>query len=155
MKDFTITIPSSNFHVKNTAGSNSDLTFNIDWGFLPNHENYELSFSFITKTSATLTGSAIISLLDLGSVVNTYGVKPSTTRATLSNGIVGYAESLITGATYYLKAELQTNPPVYLYGTPCNNLFRVVLKQIDNATNYVLADTIDYLLVLHFKCLNY
>ena len=90
--------------------------FFFDWGQLPQGE-YKVSFSFVSGI-ATLVNSTVANIfVDLGQDVQIATVTGNQFRS----NYLGMLRWTGTGASNYLFAGLNDNPPVYLMNRPNNN----------------------------------
>lgn len=132
-------------------GTNTNqLSFTFDWSVLDD-KPYELSITFLSDaftTTTTTCSSAILTDLFLGNSYTT-----TTTESAPYSSIIGLIGSE-TGASgvSYLRAESQSNDPIYLTGRPRQNKFTVSIIGLDYTTlNTGFTTGVNWSLCLHFK----
>lgn len=121
--------------------------FYYDWGQLPEGQ-YKVSFTFISAI-ATLVNTTVANIfLDLGQDTDLVSASGQQYRS----GYLGMLRYSGTGASNYLFAGLNDNPPTYLMNKPANN--RVFVQIHANTgtfeTNYSVAPGA-YTLCLSFE----
>jgi hypothetical protein len=107
-----------------------------------------MRFIYQSKDAGALTASSHkqIRLTGIGGLNNSYNV--TSNGAATSTEVIGLVYPLPVGATYFLFAGTETNPPVYFKNRPSGNNFRVELLNFDNALS---SGNYEWTLILHFK----
>ena len=131
-----------------TAGSQTSVGFNFNWSVLEIDASYEMRFIYQSKDAGALTASSHkqIRLTGIGGLNNSYNV--TSNGAATSTEVIGLVYPLPVGATYFLFAGTETNPPVYFKNRPSGNNFKVELLNFDNALS---SGNYEWTLILHFK----
>ena len=162
----------------NGSGDDGNLTFGIDWSFLADGEEYDMTFSYRSTTPVTNSDIEVAGTYDGGELYlsmpdlpdNNYEVVKDDNsnygRASSSN-IVGILQPFVydngdaattDGSVFIFSTPHNFNPPVRVR-KPLNNRFRIQLyakvaaQNMDTATSRILMDTEaqDYVLILNFK----
>ena len=109
-------------------------SFFYDWTQIPDVP-YTVSFTFASAI-ATLTNTQVASIyVDLTQSYNQLASAQSVAGKQYKSSFLGSLLYTGTGASNYLFAEMNTNPPTFLNGRPRNNNFLVEIHY---------APTIDY-----------
>lgn len=120
----------------------SDRTYYVDWStILDNNKKYKLHFTFISAGNTLFDTGKIKEtkiaqiFADLPTVNNYQNIFNS--NYALNTTCLGFVMMTIiapaANASAYLQALDNTNLPVYMYGRPYNNTFRIRL--LDNSPN--------------------
>ena len=132
-------------------------TFFIDWSVMPEGE-YKVSFTFtsaVTTTDLENTANAVI-YLDLGQS-STSIIESSATLSKNSyrGGFLGCLRqnSYAIAADFITSvyADLNTNPPVYIFSRPKNNNVSVDIHTSSTTTNTNFSPIGAYVLTLSFE----
>lgn len=135
--------------------NNNDVTYNIEWGFLPSNKQFKVSFNFFSQSITNLLGDSVTQL-----VVYLDG-SPTTYKTT--NNAMSFSQSLSLGilypgvvatgvAKYILRTDWFDNPNVYLQSKPTNNQLRVQLQTLLGTTTAFVFDAgSEYILNLQFE----
>jgi len=163
MRSYNIVL-NSNFCTSGTSGNlNTDKNFYIDWSSVMPRGSYELSFSFISKAADAITtlGNLPLIYVDFLSQANIDAPQPGF-QATASQFLGMVFPIIIHQPTdsSILRAEINSNNPIYLVNRPFNNEFRVQVVNGNNPSVPWVDDTPvtpvslpSYVLNLHFKLL--
>lgn len=160
-KSYNVVI-NSNFCTSGTAGQlNSDKKYYLDWSAIMPQGEYEITFSFISQANK-LTSLANLPLIyvDFLSQANIDAVQPGY-QATSAQFLGMLYPSVIHQPTdsSILRADRNSNNPIFLINRPHNNEFRVQILNNANppipwVDDAVAAVTIaPYVLNLNFKLL--
>jgi len=161
-KSYNIVV-NSNFCTTATSGNaNSDKNYYIDWSAVMPQGEYELSFSFLSKTADAITTLNNIPLVyvDFLSQGNIEATQPGF-QATASQFLGMLMPIMIHQPTdsAILRAEETTNNPIFLVNRPWNKEFRVqILNNANPPVPWVDDSTIpvgmpSYVMNLHFRLL--
>lgn len=138
---------STNDYISSNSNFNS-LNYGIDWTFLPD-QPYNVHFTYLGGIN-NLDGTEIANLfIDFGSVGYTYQAGNKINK--LTTNFLGVLKPYVLGATSFLLAEDNTNPPIYIGSRPVNNIFTVNI--LDNQNTLFIPTTgslAEYKLVLKF-----
>lgn len=156
-------VVNSNFCTSATAGNaNSDKNYYIDWTAVLPQGQYELTFSFLSEAGDIINVLNNIPLVyvDFLSQGNIDAVQPGF-QATSSQFLGMLFPTILHQATdsATLRAEQQSNNPIYLVNRPYNNEFRVQIVNnanppvpwVDDAT--IPSPPPSYVMNLNFKLL--
>lgn len=128
------------------------VSFSYDWSRLP-EKRYKLTFMFMTSLFTTTNVNVCNIHADLGQT-NTF-FAGSSSGGILPSGYnyLGSCRYSGTGATQWLFADENFNPPHYLQSRPTNNQFTVSLLNNDAARSLYSATTYpgNYTLTLCFE----
>tara|TARA_R110000822_G_scaffold229758_1_gene361889 strand:- start:3248 stop:3727 length:480 start_codon:yes stop_codon:yes gene_type:complete len=142
------------------GNANNDILkhrYALDWSFLEQSEDYELTFSFVIsgeKSYESLYDFTCIALTGLGTQIMTYKASGSTDAK--NSNVIGLVERDVFSRQDVNKMMTfrasPANVPVILKGRPSNNLFQVDLlkNSTEFATNALTASN-EYILILHFN----
>ena len=143
-----------------TGAPTVSTKFFIDWSILPEGE-YKVSFTFTSAITATDLGSTTNACLylDVG--------QGSTTMIEASPSDITYANiaqrgsflgclrqtsySITTEFVTFLYADINSNPPVYLFGRPRNNQVSVDIHTSSVTTNTNFTPIGAFVLTLSFE----
>lgn len=138
--------------------------FFVDWSVLPEGE-YKVSFAFTSSVASTdllITTNAIL-YLDLGQGSSSM-IESSPSSSTLTN--VGFRGSFLgclrpqnvtigtttpTDYITFLYADLNTNPPIYIFSRPRNNSVSVDIHTSSTTTTTNYSPIGSYVLTLSFE----
>lgn len=128
------------------------VAYNVDWSILPD-QPYIISFNYVGGVN-NIDGSEIpmvyADFMAMTSVYEATSVSGTRTQARTSNflGVLKYNQ---IGATSFLYADNNTNPPVYIASRPRANQFIIDILN-PSGTGYLPAanDLIYYVLTMHF-----
>tara|TARA_B110000285_G_scaffold163912_1_gene183031 strand:- start:5089 stop:5559 length:471 start_codon:yes stop_codon:yes gene_type:complete len=129
----------------------------LDWSFLEQSEDYDLTFSFVVtgeKSYEQFGEINCIGLSGLGTQILTYKASDSTSAK--NSNVIGLIERDVYArqdgnAMQSFKASTR-NVPVILKGRPSNNFFQVdILKNSTEFASNALSGTNEYILILHFN----
>jgi hypothetical protein len=163
----------------NGSGDDGDLTYSIDWSFLADGQDYDMTFSYrstapyssVERSNPNTNngGELYMSMPDLpmnsyevvGPSSKNYGrAKSSNVIGVLTPVVYNPGNLLEDAGDYFIFQTGHTyNPPVRV-SKPMNNVFRVQLYAkgvdsggLDNPTERPLMDgsAQDYMLILNFK----
>ena len=153
-----------NFVLNSNFGGRTPVTsstFFVDWSVLPEGE-YKVSFTFtsaLAGTDLTSTVNAVI-YLDLGQASTSImeasaALSSSAIRGSFLGCLrqTGYAIGTTTPTDYltFLVADLNTNPPVYIFTRPRNNQVSVDIHTSSTTTTTNFSPIGDYVLTLSFE----
>ena len=153
-----------NFVLNSNFGGNTPVTsstFFVDWSVLPEGE-YKVSFTFTSALAGTdivITTNAVV-YLDLGQA-STSIIESSAALAnnTYRGGFLGclrptgYQVGTTTPTDYltFLYADVNTNPPVYIFTRPRNNQVSVDIHTSSTTTTTNYSPIGAYVLTLSFE----
>ena len=156
-------VVNSNFCTSATAGNeNSDKNYYIDWSAVMPKGEYELTFSFLCEAGDTINVLNNIPLVyvDFLSQANIDAPQPGF-QATASQFLGMLFPTILHQATdsATLRAEQNSNSPIYLVNRPWNKEFRVTVVNnanppvpwVDDAT--IPVGLPSYIMNLHFRLL--
>lgn len=149
-----------NFCLNSNFGGNTPTTsstFFIDWTVMPEGE-YKVSFTFTSVATSTDLGNTVnaVIYLDLGQS-STSIIEPSSALAnnTYRGGFLGCLRqtSFLNATDYvtYLYADLNNNPPVYIFSRPRNNSVSVDIHTSSITTTTNFSPIGGYVLTLSFE----
>lgn len=147
-KPFTLVISS----LTRSGGNANYAIYNFDWSVVPDVPYY-LSFSFTASDNANYvlaTASSASIYIDFGENTQTYTCLVNNHGAPSSQYIGSLRKRNSSGANYYLFADQNTNPPVYLNGRPNNKNFLIRIVS-DNMGLYDISMLASYILTLYFE----
>jgi hypothetical protein len=136
-------------------------TFFVDWSVLPEGE-YKVSFTFTSSLAGSdilITTNAVI-YLDLGqsstSIIESSAALASNTYRGGFLGCLrptGYQVGTTTPTDYltFLYADINTNPPVYIFSRPRNNSVSVDIHTSSTTTTTNYSPIGAYVLTLSFE----
>jgi hypothetical protein len=149
-----------NFVLNSAFGGNTPATsssFFVDWSVMPEGE-YKVSFTFtsaVTTTDLENTANAVI-YLDLGqSSTSIIESSVALSKNSYRGGFLGcLRQNSYTTATDFvtsLYADLNSNPPVYIFSRPRNNSVSVDINtsSTDTITNF--SPIGGFVLILSFE----
>lgn len=150
-RNYNLVLNSTSFLSQNTV---SNTVYNVDWGFLPEHKEFECSFSFHSLNGNIDASSLIQLMVNFGGSATTYS----------ANGSNGYQASAMIGTLHsqsvtatgggnqnILQTDWFNNPSFYLRSRPSVNQFNV---QLITHTGDIFAPAggmPNYILTLHFE----
>jgi hypothetical protein len=153
-----------NFVLNSNFGGNTPTTsstFFVDWSVLPEGE-YKVSFTFTSAVAGSdilITTNAVL-YLDLGqSSTSIIEASPALTSNAYRGGFLGclrptgYAVGSTTPTDYltFLYADINTNPPVYIFSRPRNNSVSVDIHTSSTTTTTNYSPIGAYVLTLSFE----
>lgn len=162
-KCFNVVLNTFNSTLETIANATSDKSYFIDWSARMPEGKYKLSFTFISEGNE-ITNFATIPVV--------YSDIVSSSSNTILPQATVYQNTQILGTLYptsiyrttssnvcSFRADLESNPPVYLNNRPFNNLFKVQIFNnnnppvlyLDEATAPATIGT--YMLILNFELL--
>jgi hypothetical protein len=156
-KNKTYTFSFSSASGTQVAGNNNQITYNVDWGVMPN-QPYLVYFTYLGEVN-TIDGLTIpMVYADLLASTNVFeaqfqpvALPTGRTQATRTNylGILKYKS---IGASSFLYADADTNPPIYMATRPMNNQPRIEILSNTPGQLYnpQAADLGQYVITMHF-----
>ena len=143
-----------------TGAPTASTKFFIDWSILPEGE-YKVSFTFTSAITATDLGSTTNACLylDVGQG-STSMIEASPSDITYANiaqrgSFLGCLRqtSFLNATDYvtYLYADLNNNPPVYIFSRPRNNSVSVDIHTSSTSTTTNFSPIGGYVLTLSFE----
>ena len=138
--------PLTNFYSANSNANRGQRIYAVDWSFLPEDKQFEVSFKFLAR-GLTLTANDIYYITANFNQPNCITAGSDIRRNT--NNILGVVKPRqITSSTdVQLVASPKDNEPILLLERPNDNFLEI--KVITNTgTQYNLAN--DYLMILSF-----
>ena len=104
-----------------TGADNNNKSFLVDWDKIPDYKPLKLTFSFVTNDISDTFISISNIYCNLGQSQNYFGTSDSMTN--IRGDYLGFVVPVaypIAGGLFYesLRADLNTNPPIYLYRRP-------------------------------------
>lgn len=161
-KLFNVILNSFNCTTATQANDNNDKSYYIDWSARMPQGEYKFSFTFQAE------GNIINTIPTIAMVYS--DIVSSSSNMILPQSTV-YNNTNILGALFptmvdpnahvcYLKADRQSNPPIYLNNRPFNNEFRVQVQSNDlvpipwvDETAPTPAPISAYILIMQFELL--
>lgn len=148
-KPYTIVLNST---TKNSGGSNTFATYSFDWNVIPN-QPYNIYFQFVATDHSTYAAANIPAaqiVIDLGQSTNTFSTVSNRQCANTSIYLGSLRKAVSSGNNFYLYANKNDNPPIYITGHPNNNNFLVSVLTDQNA-GYDSSSLVSYILTLYFE----
>jgi len=139
--------PLTNYYSANTTLNRGQRIYAVDWSFLPEDKQFEVSFKFLAR-GLTLTANDIYYITGNFNQPNCITAGSDIRRNT--NNILGVVKPRqVTGSTdVQLIASPKDNEPILLLRRPNDNFLEIKLIT-NNGTQYNLAN--DYLMILSFQ----
>jgi len=132
------------------AGSRGNISYAIDWSFLPQGKKYKVSFSFQSATaSLPIASNPTLIQLHVDFTASPLVYEGGSTIQQRNSNCLGFIfPGLGSGTTNIAnyKASASDNDPIVINDRPSNNIFTVRLLNLGNI--YALAQ--DYFLKLTF-----
>lgn len=135
-------------------GTNNKRGYNVDWSIMPD-QPYFISFNYVGAVN-NINGAEIpmvyadfMAMTSVYEPTSTFG--PVTRTQAKTSTFLGVVKYKDIGATGFLYADNNTNPPVYIASRPrTNQLIIDILNQ--TGTSYVPAanDLNNYVITMHF-----
>ena len=148
-----------NSREKNSGGSNTFATYTFDWNVLPD-QHYNVYFQFVATDHSTYAAANVPIaqiVIDLGQSSNTFttisNVQSARTSSYLQNGsqyLGSLRKTVSSGNHFYLYANKNDNPPIYITGRPNNPRFLVSVLT-DQGLGYDASSLVNYILTLYFE----
>ena len=141
-------------NASNGTGADHSKAFLVDWDKIPDYKPLKLTFSFVTNDTGDAFAQIANIYCNLGQSQNYFGTGDSMTNS--RGDYLGFLVPVsypIAGGLFYesVRADLNTNPPIYLYRRPQQSNITVEIKTSTNQqTNYVNALG-NYTLILSFE----
>ena len=143
-----------------TGAPTASTKFFVDWSLLPEGE-YKVTFTFTSAVTATDLGSTVnaILYLDVGQG-STSMIEATGTDNTYANiGQRGSFLGCLRQTSYpisteyitFLYADINSNPPVYLFSRPRNNSVSVDIHTSSTTTTTNYSPIGSYVLTLSFE----
>ena len=148
-KPYTIVLNST---TKNTDSSNAFAIYSFDWNVLPD-QPYNVYFQFVATDHSTYAAANIPAaqiVIDLGQSTNTFATIANRQCANTTTYLGSLRKAVSSGNNFYLYANKNDNPPIYITGHPNNNNFLVSVLTDQNA-GYDLSSLVSYILTLYFE----
>lgn len=148
-KPYTIVLNST---TKNSGGSNTFATYSFDWNVIPD-QPYNVYFQFVATDHSTYAAANIPAaqiVIDLGQSTNTFATIANRQCANTTTYLGSLRKAVSSGNNFYLYANKNDNPPIYITGHPNNNNFLVSVLTDQNA-GYDLSSLVSYILTLYFE----
>lgn len=148
LESYNVIISTANYVSSN--GTFNSMNYAIDWDFLPD-QPYNVHFSYLGGVNnLTATGNDIANLfINFGCPNKTF--LAGNTVSAINSTFLGVIKPYVLGATSFLLAEDNTNPPIYISTRPSNNLFTVDIRDNLNALFFPTTGTLaPYKIVLKF-----
>jgi len=147
MKSYNVILNSVN-SIQNGVGYNNCI-YNFDWSVLENRAYY-VHFTYIGEVNNLDGLSIALVSSDFIGNQNTFQATATSTSSQTSN-ILGFIKPYILGASSFLLAEDNTNPPIYINSRPQNNIFNVrIINNDGNLFSPVVSELAPYILNLRF-----
>lgn len=157
---FNVIVNPLNCTLESSINDNSDKSYFIDWSARMPQGKYRLSFTFISEGNKVQTLTSIpVVYCDLASSSNS--IYPQSAVYPNTNVLGTLFPTLMDSNAHIscFRADLNSNPPIYLSNRPYNNLFNVQilnnnvppLEYLDEST--IPANIGMYMLTLHFELL--
>lgn len=140
---------------KLTTNNWSEISYGIDWSFLPQGRKYKVSFSFHSK-KGTFTGDNIVEVYaDFTASPTTYEANGNAQQK-ITNMLGLIHPELVTVSTdVMLQANSTDNAPIFINDRPNNNFFTITLRTFYETTSTKFNIGTDYIMVLSFEEYSY
>lgn len=157
---FNVVLNSFNCTTETAGNANNNKSYYVDWSSRMPKGQYNLSFTFQSE-GVIITNITTIPTLYSDIVSSASNTLLPTAAVYNNTNILGTLTQIVTHPATnvcYLKADRNSNPPVYLNNRPFNNLFNiqvfsndaVPIPWVDETTPTPLPLT-PYVLILHFE----
>lgn len=139
-----------------SATNPNDLTYNINWSFLPDRKKFKVTYSFSSQNITNLTPRDVTVLMAYFDNNSSYVPQSySVSSGKFHLGLIMPSSSTVNGATAnILSSSLYDHPPIMLHNRPFNSNLRIELQTLQEATAtyaFEVATTSRYVLILHFE----
>lgn len=127
--------------------------FKVAWvQYLSEHQNYKVSFSFITSTDSTLTQDDIylLSIENPGTVFKQIAGGANSSSTSTNLGFIYVTKTPDSAPHARLFSEHNTNPPIDICGRPDQDLLEVVFRDVSGVLS---SKTPQFLLFLRFEAI--
>lgn len=149
---FTVFLSSFNGTADATA-QNGIVSYNIDWGATPEHEDdegeYELTFAFVSRAVSTTTDTLFLPVVNWGARHNAF--TPTSSSGANYTLALGAIRSNVNATAGQTTAGTNQNVPIIVKGKPKQNQFTVSLVNVDG-TIFAMG-TAHYILSIYFRCI--
>ena len=159
-KIFNVVLNSFNCTPGTVSNDNSDKNYYVDWSARMPQGEYKVSFTFRSEGNDLQNSTSLpVVYADFLSSANTILPQSSVYSNTNILGILYSAISDVSAHIGSLRADLNTNPPVYMNNRPFNNEFEIQVLNNDNPPTKWLDEAgtpvavNNYILILHFELL--
>lgn len=148
---YQVNLDSSN---KYAGTNNAQLTYAVDWSFLPENKKFKVTFSFLHKKRSVSGGfsSNFTNYIEcnFGSAFENYsGSSVVEKRQNYFLGIILPKKVFLNNATENILCALPPhNKPVYIHSRPSNNFVTITIRQNTFALSSVISD---YSMALFFE----
>ena len=140
--EYTIFLSSNNA----MSGNIGSKVYGFDWTTIPDGA-YDLTFTFRSDAVSNMTN---VSRITLPNLANFQSATASANTQAGSNSVIGLLKVHDRQALSYIYTCPLDNAPIRLPQKPNNNMFSVVLSQLDGA-DLTGAIPTTYNLILHLK----
>ena len=158
--NYKLTINSSTYFSKLNATNNLNITYAIDWTFLPKDKSFLVSFHFISnRTNFNLTSANNRQFLVSANLGQSDNYTGNATLGKNQNNIIGglklYKASSRAAAgsptDTAFKANIKNNRPIYLNTRPTDNFLTISISSIIDSDATLTDFTLAYLMDLYFQ----
>lgn len=133
-------------------GGNANAVFNIDWAAAMPNQAYKITFSYLGEVN-NVDGTTIPMLYaNFLAGQNVYVAGSSTGRTqALTQNFLGLLKYKSIGASSFIYADNDTNPPVYISSRPMTNQVSIqILNQSGGFYAPQAADLGQWVITMHF-----
>ena len=155
-------VVNSNLCTPETAGNaNTNKNYYIDWSSILPQGEYELTFSFMSEV-VNITAFLNLPMIYVDFLAQAHINSCQASFQATSSNFLGFAfPTVIDPVTHYayLRADKNSNQPIYLVNRPYSNNFNIsILNNSNPATSWLddsatPADISSYVIVFHFRLL--
>jgi len=128
--------------------------FKVSWvQYLSEHQNYKVSFSFITSTDSSLTQDDIylLSIENPGSVFKQIAGGGANSSSSSTNlGFIYVTKTPDSAPHARLMSEHNTNPPIDILGKPNEDLLEIAFRDVSGTLS---GKTPQFVLFLRFEAI--
>ena len=137
-----------------SGSSNAALSYNVNWDSIMPQGAYKMTWSYMSDANSAITDAYVMGLaLPLGGN-DSFCVKGNYTGSTT---FIGFTELKEFGTTsYYMFANQNTNPPLYLQQRPNQNTILVQhCNGVDTNSTFSNPIPVAYVLTLCFEAIDH
>ena len=136
------------------SGADHSKAFSVDWDKIPDYKPLKLTFAFTTNDTADIFTTVANIYCNLGQSENHLATADSSIN--YRGDYLGFLRPVaytVAGPSYYesLTADINTNPPIYLYRRPQQSNITVDIRVSTNPNQNYTPALGNYTLVLSFE----
>lgn len=134
----------------------NDLTYNINWSFLPDKKRFHVTYSFCSQHITNLTANDLTVLMAYFDNNNSYVPQSyNVSSGKFHLGLVVPQVTTISGTSRnILSSVLYDHPPIMILNRPYNANLRIELQTTNETTATFSFDNTTsskYIMILHFE----